>query len=59
MFLLGEFMSRSVIFDEGIFPFSNLHPNAGARHGSEITLLHPTLFRGCLFEIIIYPDYII
>lgn len=36
-------VSRDVIFDENVFPFSNLHSNAGARLKSEI-ILHPTLF---------------
>jgi hypothetical protein len=35
------YISRDVIFDEEVFPFSKLHPNAGARLGSEI-LLHPS-----------------
>jgi hypothetical protein len=38
------YISRDVIFDEENFPFSNLHPNAGARLKSEIALLDPTLF---------------
>jgi histone deacetylase 1/2 len=37
------YISWDVIFDENIFPFSELHPNAGARLHSEIDLLHPTL----------------
>ena len=37
------YISRDVIFDENVFPFSELHPNAGARLRSEIDLLHPTL----------------
>jgi hypothetical protein len=37
------YISRDVIFDEEIFPFSTLHPNACARLQSEIELLHPTL----------------
>lgn len=31
------------MFDEEVFPFSELHPNAGARLCSKINLLHPTL----------------
>jgi hypothetical protein len=31
------------VFDEEVFPFSELHSNAGARLRSEINLLHPTL----------------
>jgi hypothetical protein len=37
------YISRDVIFDEMVFPFSSLHPNAGALLKSEILLLHPTL----------------
>jgi hypothetical protein len=37
------YISRDVIFDEEVFPFSNLHPNARARLQSKITLLHQTL----------------
>jgi hypothetical protein len=37
------YISRDVIFDENIFPFTNLHSNAGARLRSEITLLPPAL----------------
>jgi hypothetical protein len=37
------YVSRDVVFDEGIFPFSKLHPNAGAKLRSEI-LLSPSLF---------------
>jgi hypothetical protein len=38
------FISGDVIFNEEIFPFSQLDPKAGARLRSEIVLLHPTLF---------------
>jgi hypothetical protein len=38
------YVSHDVIFDEEVFCFSKLNPNAGARLLSEITLLHPTLF---------------
>jgi hypothetical protein len=38
------YISRDVVFDEEVFPFSKLYPNAGARLKSEIALLHPTLF---------------
>jgi hypothetical protein len=31
------------VFDEEVFPFSELHHNARARLRSEINLLHPTL----------------
>jgi len=37
------YISRDVVFDETVFPFSKLHPNAGARLRSEIHCLHPTL----------------
>jgi hypothetical protein len=30
------YISRDVIFDEEIFPFAKLHPNAGARFCSKI-----------------------
>jgi len=33
------YISRDVIFDETVFPFASLHPNAGARLRSEILLL--------------------
>ena len=37
------YISRDVVFDEHVFPFSTLHPNAGARLRSEIALLPPSL----------------
>jgi hypothetical protein len=37
------YISRDIIFDEDLFPFSKLHDNAGARLTSEILLLPPTL----------------
>ena len=33
------YISRDVIFDETVYPFSKLHPNAGARLRSDILLL--------------------
>jgi len=33
------YISRDVVFDEGVFPFSALHSNAGARLRAEISLL--------------------
>jgi hypothetical protein len=33
------YISRDVVFDEDIFPFLKLHPNAGARLRSEVQLL--------------------
>ena len=37
------YISRDVVFDEIVFPFASLHPNAGARLCSEILLLHENL----------------
>ena len=37
------YISRDVIFDENIFPFTELHPNAGARLRSELALLPDAL----------------
>lgn len=37
------YISRDVIFDETIFPFSSLRPNAGRRLQQEISLLPPSL----------------
>lgn len=37
------YISRDVTFDEHIFPFAELHPNAGARLRSEISLLSDAL----------------
>jgi hypothetical protein len=33
------YISRDVVFDEEVFPFSSLHPNAGARLRAELDLL--------------------
>jgi hypothetical protein len=33
------FILRDVVFDESLFPFANLHNNAGARYTSEVLLL--------------------
>lgn len=38
------YISRDVVFDEHIFPFAELHANAGARLGAQINLLPSTLF---------------
>jgi hypothetical protein len=38
------YISQDVIFDEEVFPFSTLHPNAGAHLKSGIHLIDPTLF---------------
>lgn len=37
------YISRDVVFDEHVFPFSTLHPNASARLRVEITLLPESL----------------
>lgn len=37
------YISRDVIFDKNVFPFANLHSNAGARLRSEISLLPSSL----------------
>jgi hypothetical protein len=37
------YISRDVIFDENIFPFAYLHPNAGARLRAELSLLPDVL----------------
>jgi hypothetical protein len=37
------YISRDVVFDECVFPFADLHPNAGAQLRSEILLLPETL----------------
>jgi hypothetical protein len=38
------YISRDVTFDEEVFPFSELNPNAGARLHTDVALLRPTLF---------------
>jgi hypothetical protein len=46
----GVYISRDVVFDETVFPFSKMDANAGARLRTEINLLHPTLvstYQGC------------
>lgn len=35
------YISRDVVFDEAVFPFAALHPNAGARLRAEILLFPP------------------
>ena len=37
------YISRDVTFDESVFPFSQLHPNAGARLRAELSLLPDVL----------------
>ncbi|XP_071680324.1 uncharacterized protein [Lolium perenne] len=41
------YISRDVVFDEAVFPFKSLHPNAGALLRKQILLLDPSL---CNFE---------
>jgi len=33
------YISRDIVFDENVFPFAQLHPNAGARLRAEFSLL--------------------
>ncbi len=42
------YISRDVVFDETVFPFSELHANAGARLRSEILLLPSDFTRGMI-----------
>ena len=44
------YISRDVVFDENVFPFSKLHSNAGARLRSEILLLPPSLLNSSVGE---------
>jgi hypothetical protein len=37
------YISRDVVFDEHVFPFASMHPNAGAQLRAELALL-PNLF---------------
>jgi hypothetical protein len=37
------YISQDVIFDETVFPFSSLHPNAGAQLKAKLLLLHPMM----------------
>jgi hypothetical protein len=41
------YISHGVVFDEIVFPFFELHPNAGTQLCSEILLLHPMLLNPC------------
>lgn len=43
VFTSGVYISRDIVFEETVFPFSKLHANAGAQLCAEIILLHPTL----------------
>jgi hypothetical protein len=37
------YISRDVVFDESVFPFASLHPNAGAPSSTRILLLPESL----------------
>jgi hypothetical protein len=37
------YISRDIVFDENVFPFSDLHPSAGARLRAEVLLLPDSL----------------
>jgi hypothetical protein len=37
------YVSRDVVFDENVFPFKSLYPNAGALLRKQILLLDPSL----------------
>jgi hypothetical protein len=43
------YISRNVVFDEQVFPFADLHSNAGDRLRSEVELLSPTLVESSMF----------
>jgi hypothetical protein len=55
------YISMGVIFDKNIFPFANLHCNAGARLQSEVLLLPSTLLNsGFSYQgARIYGDHVI
>jgi hypothetical protein len=44
------YVSRDVVFDEAVFPFAELHSNAGARLRTEINLLPFTLLPSSNFD---------
>lgn len=44
------YISRDVVFDESVFPFASLHPNAGAQLKSEISLLPNHLLSSSSFS---------
>jgi hypothetical protein len=48
------YISRDIVFDENIFPFSKLHPNAGAKLRSEIFLLPPSLVSSEFYPWVVY-----
>jgi hypothetical protein len=37
------YISRDLVFDENVFPFATLHPNAGARLHAELQILPDVL----------------
>jgi hypothetical protein len=51
---LAMFTSLQMLFSMKVFPFSKLHPNAGAWLKSEIALLHPTLFHPHVADKLVY-----
>lgn len=44
------YISRDVVFDEQVFPFAQLHSNAGARLQSKIQLLTPNLLPSIMLD---------
>jgi hypothetical protein len=44
------YITRDVVFDENIFPFSELHSNAGAHLRAELLLLPPELLAFTRFD---------
>jgi hypothetical protein len=58
------YISRDVVFEEDVFPFAELHSNAGARLRAGINLLpsillHPTLMIGDIAKQLTYYCQII
>jgi hypothetical protein len=53
------YISRDVVFDEDIYPFAQLHPNAGARLRFEILLLPPSLLNPLILGTTILLNYLI
>jgi hypothetical protein len=53
------YISRDVVFDENIFPFASLHPNAGALLRKEILLLpnHLDLTNGDMNNVDYIPNH--
>lgn len=51
------YVSRDVIFDETVFPFESLHPNAGAKLRAKISLLYPSLLHPQKFGVKIVNDH--